>query len=159
MRRCNRLRDNHIFSASDSSETSSSSESSNSSGSDEDNSSRTKEEMMNKSRDSDDDATSEECTKMKVDKPKVLRTKIKTKTKERVKARGPGANRASRQRNLDYAKCGLVKMWIVATGCGYDLVPKREVALMKRFVEKAKHTITFHTANVPTVTGWRECVC
>ena len=43
-------------------------------------------------------------------------------------------------------------MWIVDTGCGYDLVSKREVALMKRFVEKAKHTITFHTANGPTVT-------
>ena len=43
-------------------------------------------------------------------------------------------------------------MWLVDTGCGYDLVSKREVALMKRFVEKAKHTITFHTANGPTVT-------
>ena len=43
-------------------------------------------------------------------------------------------------------------MWLVNTGCGYDLVSKREVALMKRFVEKAMHTITFHTANGPTVT-------
>ena len=43
-------------------------------------------------------------------------------------------------------------MWLVDTGCGYDLVSKREVVLMKRCVEKAKHTITFHTANGPTVT-------
>ena len=43
-------------------------------------------------------------------------------------------------------------MWLVDTGCGYDLASKREVALMKTFVEKAKHTITFHTANGPTVT-------
>ena len=43
-------------------------------------------------------------------------------------------------------------MWLVDTGCGYDLVSKREVALMKRFVEKATHTITFHTVNGPTVT-------
>ena len=91
-------------------------------------------------------------TKMKVVKPKVLRTKAQDEKKERAKARGPGANPASRKRNLDYAKCGLVKIWPVDTRCGYDLVSKREVAVMKRFVEKAKHTITFHTANKPTVT-------
>ena len=49
-------------------------------------------------------------------------------------------------------KCGLVKMWLVDAGCGYALVSKREVALMKRFVETARRTITFHTANGPTVT-------
>ena len=43
-------------------------------------------------------------------------------------------------------------MWLLDTGCGYDIVSKREVALMKRFVDKARHTITFHTANGPTVT-------
>ena len=46
----------------------------------------------------------------------------------------------------------MVKMWLVDTGCGYDIVSKREVALTKRFVNKAKLTITFHTANGPTVT-------
>ena len=45
-------------------------------------------------------------------------------------------------------------MWLVDTGCGYDIVPKREVALMKRFVKLAKHTITFHSANGPTVTEY-----
>ena len=53
---------------------------------------------------------------------------------------------------MDFATCSMVKMWLVDTGCGYDLVSKREVALMKRFAIKAKHTITFHTANGPTVT-------
>ena len=43
-------------------------------------------------------------------------------------------------------------MWLVDTGCGYDLVSKREVALTKRFVEKGTHTITFHTAKGPIVT-------
>ena len=43
-------------------------------------------------------------------------------------------------------------MWLVDTGCGYDLVPKREVALLRRFVNKAKHTITVHTENGPIVT-------
>ena len=43
-------------------------------------------------------------------------------------------------------------MWLVDTGRGYDLVSKTEVALMKRFNSKAKHAITFHTANGPTVT-------
>ena len=74
------------------------------------------------------------------------------KIQERVEARGPGANPAFHKRDLNYAKCGLVKMWLVDTGCGYDLVSKREVAFMKRFVEKAKRTITVHTANGPMVT-------
>ena len=86
------------------------------------------------------------------DKSKVLRKKIRVKIQERAEARGLGANPAFHKRDLVYAKCGLVKMWLVDTGCGYDLVSKREVALMTRFVEKAKHTSTFHTANGPTVT-------
>ena len=69
-----------------------------------------------------------------------------------VKARERGANPATRKRDLGYAKCGLVKMWRVDTGCGYDLVSKREVALMRRFIGKAKHAITFYTANGPTIT-------
>ena len=49
---------------------------------------------------------------------------------------------ASRKRNLDFAKCSLVKMWLVDTGCGHDLASKREMALMTRFISKAKHEIT-----------------
>ena len=43
-------------------------------------------------------------------------------------------------------------MWLVDTGCGYDLVSKRETTLIKRFVSKATVPITFHTANGPTRT-------
>ena len=53
---------------------------------------------------------------------------------------------------MNYAKCGLVKMWLVDTGCCYHLVSKREVAHMKIFVEQAKHNFTFHTASRPIVT-------
>ena len=70
----------------------------------------------------------------------------------RVKARGPGASLAYAKRDLDDAKCGVVKMWPVDAVRGYALVSKREVALMKRFVEQATDTITFRTANGPTVT-------
>ena len=77
---------------------------------------------------------------MVVDRSKVLRNKIREHIQERVEARGLGANPAFHKRDLNYAKCGLVKMWPVDTGCGYDLVSKREVALTKRFVEKARHT-------------------
>ena len=87
-----------------------------------------------------------------VDKSKVLQKIIRVKIRDRAEAREPGANPAFHKRDLNYAKCGLVKMWLVDTGCGYDLVSMREVALMKRFVEKARHTITFRTANGPTVT-------
>ena len=44
---------------------------------------------------------------------------------ERAEARGPGANPVFYKRELNYAKCGLVEMWVVDTGCGYDLVSKR----------------------------------
>ena len=43
-------------------------------------------------------------------------------------------------------------MWPVDTGCGYDLVSKREATLIKRFVSKAKVPITFHTAKGHTRT-------
>ena len=43
-------------------------------------------------------------------------------------------------------------MWLVDTGCGYDLVYKRETALIKRFVNKAQVLVAFHTANGPTRT-------
>ena len=82
----------------------------------------------------------------------MLRKRVRVKIQERAEARGLGANPAFHKRDRNYAKCGLVKMWLVDTGCGYDLVSKREVALMKRFVEKARRTIIFHTANGPTVT-------
>ena len=83
-----------------------------------------------------------------------MKLKLTTNIKKQAKARERGAIPAFRQRNYDYAKCGMVKMWLVDTGCGYDLVSKREVALMKRFVNKAKHTFTFHTANGPGVTEY-----
>ena len=44
------------------------------------------------------------------------------------------------------------KMWLIETGFGYGIVSKREVTLIRRFFNQAKHTITFHTANGPTVT-------
>ena len=58
----------------------------------------------------------------------------------------------SRSVTFNFVKCGMVKMWLVDTGCGYDIVSQRETALIKRFVSKAKVPITFHTANGPTRT-------
>ena len=84
----------------------------------------------------------------------MLKLKLRAKCKKLAPAREMGANPASRKRDLDYAKCSLVKPRLVDAGCGYDLVSKREVALMKRFVNKAKHTFTFHTANGPGVTEY-----
>ena len=43
-------------------------------------------------------------------------------------------------------------MWLVDTGCGYDLVSKRKTGMIKRIVSKAKVPITFHTANGATRT-------
>ena len=71
---------------------------------------------------------------------------------QRDQARERGATFAFKQRDLNLVKCGMVKMWLVDTGCGYDIVAKRETALIKRFVSKAKVPITFRTANGPTRT-------
>ena len=70
----------------------------------------------------------------------------------RAQARERGATLAFKKRAFNFVKCGMVKMWLVDTGCGYDLVSKRETAMIKRFVSKAKVPITFHTANGPTRT-------
>ena len=74
--------------------------------------------------------------------------------KKRVEAREKGATPASKKRDLDVAKCSLVKLWLIDTGCGYDLVSQRAVALMQRFINNAKRTITFLYSNGPTVTEY-----
>ena len=81
-----------------------------------------------------------------------MKLKLTTNIKKLAKARDRGANPAFRQRNFDYVKCGTVKMWLVDSGCGYDLVSKRETAMIKHVVSKAQVPITFHTANGPTRT-------
>ena len=48
--------------------------------------------------------------------------------KQRAQARGRGANPATKKRDLDYTTCTTVNMWLADTGCGYDLVSKRETA-------------------------------
>ena len=67
----------------------------------------------------------------KADERKQLKLRLATKITKQAKARERGAIPAFRQRNYDYAKCGMVNMW---PGCGYDIVSKRETTLIKRFV-------------------------
>jgi hypothetical protein len=82
-----------------------------------------------------------------VDDRKVLKIKLRAKIRQRAQARERGATPAFKKRDVNFVKCGMVKEWLVDTGCGYDLVSKRETGLIKRFVSKAKVPITFHTAN------------
>ena len=67
----------------------------------------------------------DEYTQRKIEKLRYLRLKLRAKIKKRAQAREIGASLASRRRDLDYAKCPLVKMWLVDNGCGYDIVSKR----------------------------------
>ena len=71
------------------------------------------------------------CRTRKADERKQLKLRLTTNITKQAKARERGAIPAFRQRNYDYAKCGMVKMW---PGCGYDLESKREATLIKRFV-------------------------
>ena len=79
-----------------------------------------------------------------------MKLKLRAKYKTLAQARQVGANPASRKRDLDYAKCTLVKCGLLTMDVVMTSCPK-ESALMKRFVHKAKHTITVHTANSPIV--------
>jgi hypothetical protein len=81
-----------------------------------------------------------------------LKVKLKEKIRQRAQARERGATPAFKKRDFNFVKCGMVKEWLVDTGCGYDLVSQNEIGLIKRFVSKAKVPITFHTANGPTRT-------
>ena len=107
---------------------------------------------LNRSRVSDDPSNSDEYTQRQIVKLRYLRLTVRARIKKRAVACETGASLASRSRDMDFAKCSMMKVWLVDTGCGYDIVSKREVGLTKRFVHKAKNTITFHTANGLTVT-------
>ena len=74
---------------------------------------------------------------------KLLKERLKAKIRKRAQARERGATLAIKKRDFNFVKCGMVKMWLVDTGCGYDLVSKRETGMIKRFVRKAKVPITF----------------
>ena len=99
-----------------------------------------------------DSSNSSEDSAGSVDNRKLLKIKLKAKVRQRAQARERGAILAFKKRDFNFVKCGMVREWLVDTGCGYDLVSKRETGLIKRFVSKAKVPITFHTANGPTRT-------
>ncbi len=85
---------------------------------------------------SDDTSTSDgsssdssESSLKSVDKRKLLKEKSKAKIRKRALARERGATLAFKKRDFNFVKCGIVKMWLVDTGCGYDLVFKRETGI------------------------------
>ena len=45
---------------------------------------------------------------------------------------------------------GSIRMWLMDTGCGHDLVSKKEIQDIERFVHKAQEPIIFNTANGKT---------
>ena len=89
-------------------------------------------------------------THIYTDKRKQLKLKLTDRVRKQAQARERGANPASRKRDLDFVKCSLMNIWLVDTGSGYDLVSKRESAMIKRFVNKAQAPITFQSARGPT---------
>eukprot|EP00975_Prorocentrum_lima_P051756 10840085-Prorocentrum_lima.AAC.1 len=40
-----------------------------------------------------------------------------------------------------------VKMWLIDTGCGHDLVTKPHALMLKRWIRQAEKPIAFATAN------------
>ena len=43
----------------------------------------------------------------------------------------------------------VVKLWLIDTGCGHDLVSRRHALQMKKFIQRASKPITFQTAGGP----------
>eukprot|EP00974_Lingulodinium_polyedra_P083503 8083739-Lingulodinium_polyedra.AAC.1 len=41
----------------------------------------------------------------------------------------------------------ILKMWLIDTGCGHDLVTKGDAQKMKRFIKRASQPMSFNTAN------------
>ncbi|MFM7984496.1 MAG: hypothetical protein ACKPKO_34740, partial [Candidatus Fonsibacter sp.] len=58
-----------------------------------------------------------------------------------------------KSRDWAYTDRIVVKDWIVDTGCGNDLLSKRDVASVKDYVRKAKRPVVFRTVNGSTTTN------
>ena len=41
----------------------------------------------------------------------------------------------------------VIQLWLIDTGCGHDLVSRRELTAVKDMMRKAQQTIILHTAN------------
>ena len=80
-----------------------------------------------------------------------MKLKPSERVKKQAKARARGTNQASRKRDLDFVGFSLVKMRLVDSGCGYDVVSKREIALIRRLVSKAQHSMIFHSKQANSV--------
>ena len=68
------------------------------------------------------------------DKRKLLKGKLTAKIRKRSQARERGATPAFKKRDL--SSVAWLKMWPVDTVCGYDLVSKRETALIKHICQQ-----------------------
>ncbi|MFM7978722.1 MAG: hypothetical protein ACKPKO_05350, partial [Candidatus Fonsibacter sp.] len=59
----------------------------------------------------------------------------------------------SRARNWAYTDSVDIKEWLIDTGCGNDILSKRDVVSVKDYIKKAKRPVVFHTANGSTTTN------
>ena len=73
-----------------------------------------------------DSSNSSEDSLNSADSKKLLKIKLKAKIRQRAQARERGAIPAFKKRDFNFVKCGMVKERLLDTGCGYDLVSKRE---------------------------------
>lgn len=80
-------------------------------------------------------------------KRKAKRQSLHDKVAEKVDERSNGSDPAHRAAPAKEHPNADIRMWLVDTGCGYDLVSKAEVAKVKELVRKAAKAIVLHTAN------------
>ncbi|MFM7988610.1 MAG: hypothetical protein ACKPKO_55790, partial [Candidatus Fonsibacter sp.] len=73
-----------------------------------------------------------------------------------VLRRSEGALPASyntKKRDMSYTECTVINEWLIDTGCGQDLLSKKDVANYRKFIRKADPPTVFHTANGKTITN------
>ena len=72
-----------------------------------------------------------------------LHNKIKRQEEARERDSVPAERAAATRRLPDQA----IKLWLIDTGCGHDLVSRRELSAIKHMIRLAKDVIVLHTAN------------
>eukprot|EP00974_Lingulodinium_polyedra_P118893 11169048-Lingulodinium_polyedra.AAC.1 len=55
--------------------------------------------------------------------------------------------KGSRPASLSAPRNPVVKMWLMDTGCGHDLITRADVLKMKEFAGKVSTSVKFNTAN------------
>ena len=73
---------------------------------------------------------------------RLIRDKVRSREIARERGSSPSERAAPAKRLPDQA----IQLWLIDTGCGHDLVSRKEISAIKQMVRTAGKTIVLHTA-------------